>query len=494
MADGRLSVLWLGVPPDEQARREFRNRGLVLMESALGEAIPNPANVRGAVFALNHGNGREVATVIRREAQRLLDYGCDIHLVAPDDRALGVAQTLLGGFGLLYRLQARTAPEPHEIAERIARRPVGPPANPALEIIMAKNGRPLDRRDEPLFQRAFHFCDRIVLQELTGGRSNARVFAVHMTVSGSRAGKRPQPFFAKIDEHAKIAKEFANYREFADRYIPFGLRPNVQDMVGGAERSLFAGDFADRSELLWDIVRRSVAGSAISSLVEETLAGWRNQAYDAPLYKGSVALAMARAGVCAPERIKASYEEHAARERVVVTGKSLWERLTNLDDQCYRLAPVHGDLHGGNVVVRNGQSILIDLASVAERGPLTTDLAALETWLAFELPPEEDDRAYKNEVWAEEIDRLYDPSAFIHAPGPCLAHAPYNWMAVAVRQLRQMGLAAQSCPTEYQTAVAVQLLRRCQWDDGPVADRYRRAHGFVLAARLVEDLEARRTP
>jgi hypothetical protein len=68
-----------------------------------------------------------------------------------------------------------------------------------------------------------------------------------------------------------------------------------------------------------------------------------------------------------------------------------------------------GDLHGGNVVVRSGQAILIDLASVAERGPLTTDVAALEVWLAFELPPEEDARAYKNKAWTDEIDRLYAP-------------------------------------------------------------------------------------
>lgn len=485
-------VLWLGPPAGEQVGREFSNRGLWLVETALDEPLRNPADVRAAVFALDGDNGTETAAAIQRLAQPLLDYGSDIYLVSPDDGALGTAQAHLAGFRLLHRLKVRTAPEAHEIAERIARRRLGPRAKPALEITMATNGRPLDRRDEPLFQRAFHFCDSIVLQELTGGRSDARVFAVHMTVSGSRAGKQPQPFFAKVDEHAKIAKEFANYREFADRYVPFGLRPNVQDIVEGAERSLFAGDFVDRSESLWDMVRRNVAGQAISSLMGETLSGWRNQAYDASPTKGSVALAMHSAGVCAPEHIKPSYEEHAARESVAATGGVLWQRLTSLSDQSYRLAPVHGDLHGCNVVVRSGQAILIDLASVAERGPLTTDVAALEVWLAFELPPEEDPRAYKNKAWTDEIDRLYAPSAFVDAPGPGPAHAPYCWMVAAVRQLRQIGLAAQSCPTEYQTAVAVQLLRRCQWNDGPAADRYRRAHGFVVAARLVDDLEARR--
>lgn len=489
----RVRVLWLGAPPDASTRCEFGNRGLVLETAAVGQK-PDPGDLRAVVFSLDAENAVEVAAAIRCGLGQLLDDGVDAYLVAHDDTPLGLAQAALAGFELLPRLQARTAPAPYELAERIARRQPGPPAHRDLQIEVANNRRPLDVRDEPLFQRAFHFCDRIVLDELTGGRSDARVFAVHMTVSGSRAGKRPQPFFAKVDERAKIAREFVNYREFADRYIPFGLRPNLQEVVEGAERSLLAGDFVDRADSLWDLVRRQVGGGAISALVEETLAGWRNQAYDEPECLGSVAEAMARAGVCAPDRIRPSYEEHAAREGIASTAETLWRRLISLDGQTFRLAPIHGDLHGGNVVVRDRQAILIDLASVAQRGPLTTDLAALETWLAFELPPEEEEAAYRNTAWAAEIDRLYHPLAFRHPPGPCAAPASYGWMAAAVRQLRQMGLAAQCCPTEYQTAVAVQLLRRCQWDDGPAADRYRRAHGFVVAARLVNDLESGGNP
>jgi Ser/Thr protein kinase RdoA (MazF antagonist) len=56
---------------------------------------------------------------------------------------------------------------------------------------------------------------------------------------------------------------------------------------------------------------------------------------------------------------------------------------------------MHGDLHGENVRVRNGNAILIDFASVCS-GPLTADLAALETCLAFELPPEERREDYEN--------------------------------------------------------------------------------------------------
>lgn len=491
MADARRRVLWLGEPPGEQVCNEFFNRGLTLIENALGTALEKYVDLRAVVFALTRGNVEVAETIIRRDAQTLLDYGSQIYLVAADDHALGEGQALLASFKLLPRFLARTAPPPYEIAERVARQPSSSVAKVRLQITVAKNGRPLDLRDEPLFQRAFNFCDQIVLEELSGGRSDARVFAVHMTVVGSRAGKRPQPFFAKVDERAKIEKEFFNYREFADRYIPFGLRPNVQDMVEGSERSLLVGDFVDRSEPLWDKILRNVAVSEISALVEETLAGWRDQAYDEEPTNGSVALAMASAGICKPNLIKRSYEEHAEREGVSVTSKMLWERLTSLADQSCRLAPVHGDLHGGNVVVRNGQAILIDLASVTDRAPQSTDIAALETWIAFELPPKEDETSYKNVAWAEVIEKLYSPVAFVSAPGPCAPHSPYSWMVSAVRQLRKFGLADQTCLTEYQTAVSVQLLRRCQWDDGPAADRYRRGHGFVVAARLIDDLTCR---
>jgi hypothetical protein len=52
-----------------------------------------------------------------------------------------------------------------------------------------------------------------------------------------------------------------------------------------------------------------------------------------------------------------------------------------------------------------------------------------------------------------------------------------------------MGIAIQSCATEYQSAVAVQLLRRCQWADGGPGDRGRRTVGYQIASKLVADLE-----
>jgi hypothetical protein len=189
---------------------------------------------------------------------------------------------------------------------------------------------------------------------------------------------------------------------------------------------------------------------------------------------------------------RAQYEalERSIRGCVVVACESrLWSILQALD-QRYRIAPIHGDLHGENVRVRGTSAILIDLASVM-RGPLTADLAALETWLAFELPPskETDEQRFFDAPWAAVIRWLYASSAFRHPPGPARPASPFAWLEAVVRQIRTMGIAIQSCATEYQSAVAVQLLRRCQWADGSPGDRGPRTVGYEVASRLAADLE-----
>lgn len=480
--------MWFGAEPNEQTETELKNRDLRTIIIADAKSLPDLSTKRAAVFAFTRQNARTLAGQAARYAPTLINYGLSVDLIASDDGVLGEVQGVFGNVPSVSQLTVRTAPAPFEIPERIARHQPGAPPRLNLEISMAHNRPPIRREDEPLFQRAFSSCSKIALVELTGGRSAARVFAVHVTVDTSLAGAWPQPFFAKLDVREKIQKEFQNYRDFADRFIPFGLRPNVQDIVHGSERSLLYGDFVDRSESLWDLVRRNVGVQAISSLVEQTLIGWRNQAYASDPLEGSVAAAMEKAGIYQGGEIDVSHLEYAQRNGVEIDPRHLWQQLASMRNQKYRAAPIHGDLHGENVRIRDGQAILIDLASATHRGPLTADLAALETWLAFELPPEEDAQEYENLVWVKEIERLYAPTAFLHPPGPCEPTSRYCWMATAVRQIRHMGLAAQCCATEYQTAVAVQLLRRCQWRGDTAADNFRRSYGYVTAINLVERL------
>ncbi|HZZ31870.1 MAG TPA: phosphotransferase [Phenylobacterium sp.] len=489
MDEPRHEVLWFGEAPTAQAVREFANRRLTIASIGDNAPLPPLPGVAGAIFAFPKRDREGLFAAAAAHARTFVDYGARVELIAPDDATTGRVQARLGAALALPNVSVRTSPRGFEIAEAAARHDAGYKPRTDLEIVVAGNREPIRKVDEPLFQRAFQHCRRIALVELTGGRSDARVFAVHMTVDRSDAGVWPQPAFAKLDRNDKIAREFQNYRDFADKFIPFGLRPNVQDVVVGGERSLLVGNFVDRSESLWDLARRKLAATAVTALIDETLGGWRDQAYASDPAHGSVARAMIGAGLSKPNLIRPRYAEVARDQGVTITPDALWDKLLGLQ-QRYRVAPVHGDLHGENVRVRNGQAILIDLASVA-RGPLTADLAALETWLAFELPPERPEDQYEDCAWREEIRRLYAPAAFQHPPGPCDPTSNLGWMSTVVRQIRHMGIAAQSCPTEYQTAVAVQLLRRCQWDDGPPADRYRRGVGYVVAAALTEDAQHR---
>ncbi len=491
MNEPRREVLWFGVEPERSISQEFENRRLALRVHDRNASLPPLGTVTGAIFSFEKGNNDEVACSAKTYARSLLDYGIRIDLIAPDDHWMGQVQKTLGQVVALPGVNVRTAPRPFEIAEGAARHSSGRRPRLDLQIVVADNREPIRSADAPLFQRAFPECKKIVLVELTGGISGARVFAVHMTVDKSNAGVWPQPAFAKLDRRDKIEKEFQNYRQFGDAFIPFGLRPNVKDVVVGTERSLLVGNFVDRSESLWDLARRNVAARAVTALVDETLGGWRDQAYAQEPIAGSVADAMARAGIISPLRIKSGYADFAESQNVHRRPGELWDNLAKLN-QSYRRSPIHGDLHGENVRVHNGHAILIDFASVSH-GPLTADLAALETWLAFQLPPDAAKDEFKNESWTAEVDRLYAPAAFSHPPGPSDPSSEHCWMGAIVRQIRRMGISIQSCPTEYGTAVAVQLLRRCQWNDGPAADRYRRGYGYVIAARLIEDI-VRRTP
>lgn len=487
MDSERTEVFCLGVTLVSPVVRELQNRSCGVRLGSPDDAPVPVERLRAVLVCFTPDNVEVFCNWVSRKARTLADYGVRLELVSPDDATLGQVQSRVGLALKLANVRTRTAPSVVVLAESIARHSAGLRPRMDLKIVVADEREPIRKVDVPLFQRAFHRCREVTLVELTGGRSAARVFAAHMTVEGSDAGVWPQPAFVKLDGSDKVAREYANYRNYAERFIPFGLRPNIQNLVAGAERSLLVGDFVDRSESLWDLAQREVAAQAVTSLIDETLRGWHDQGYASDPVSGSLAVAMRDAGLWNPEAIKASYVEKAFEAGLSVTPPDLMATLSSTR-QTWRCAPVHGDLHGENVRVRNGQAILIDLASVT-KGPMTADLAALEAWLAFELPLGRDAGRFGDPEWSDEIDRLYAPGAFRHPPGPCAPAATMRWMATIVRQLRTMGIAAQSCPTEYQTAVAVQLLRRCQWDDGPAADRFRRGYGYRTAARLIEDLK-----
>lgn len=486
MTDPRVQVFWFGRSPESNILTEMRQRDLVLESCDGSEAATDLSGGRAAIFRCDRASLETVLDAAERLANDLVDYGLLVRIIADSDSTALVVQNRLADRLTSKDVFVRTRPLPFMLAEEAARHDPGANARLDLDISVAGCGTPVMHSDRILLQRAFNDCSRITLVEFGDGKSDARVFAVHLTVDRSQAGLRPQPAFAKLDRRDKIEREHENYRDYADRFIPFELRPNIQCRIDGAKRSLLVGNLVDRSESLWDIAQRNVASQALHSLIDETLAGWRDQAYATDPIEGSVADELVKLGICRPDDVREFYVDVARQRGVDVRPEELWRILRGLD-QSFRIAPAHGDLHGENVRVRNGRAIVIDMASVVPRAPLTTDIAALETALSFQMP---DDKAdlFDDDEWSDEIDRLYQPAAFVHPPGPSEATSTYCWMATVVRQLRRMGIAAQSCSNEYESAVAAHLLRRCQWDDGSPGDRGRRAKAYQVAAMLTRHL------
>lgn len=482
----RRKLLWFGAAPLPATTHEFAARRLVWAEGDPARLPHDAEQACAAVLDFAPAVDDALLAFAVRDIARLVDHGLRVDIVAEGDAAMGRVQAALARFAGLPGVFFHTSPEPHRLAEAIARHDAGPVPRLDLEIAVEGGREELRKNDEILFQRAFAHCREIRLVQLAGGRSDARVFAVHMVVEGSNAGVWPQPAFAKLDRRDKIEREYANYRDYAARFIPFLMRPNIETLVCGSDRSLLVGNFVDHSESLRALAERGLAGPAITALFKEALAGWSDQAFAGEPLTGSIAEAMRIAGIWDPERIADEYVERAAEHGVLQTPADLHAALKGLD-QRYRMAPVHGDLHGENVRVRGSHAILIDLSSVC-RAPGCTDLAALETWFAFELASGDDPERYRDDQWKAVVDRLYAPAAFIDAVAPCRPTDARAWMATAVKHIRELARATPCCPGEYQTAVAVQLLRRCQWNDGPPGDRARRAHGYRLAAALVADL------
>ncbi len=204
---------------------------------------------------------------------------------------------------------------------------------------------------------------------------------------------------------------------------------------------------------------------------------------DAEWRGGSVAGALHR--VFDPARVHPFHLKFACEHGEATDPLELWETMLGLTEQRYRYAPMHGD----NVRIRGADASVIDLLSVSN-SPLIADLAALETWLAFETPPE---GVGDEGVWRKAIDELYEPSSFDELPRPASDDHALAWMWGCVRQIRMMGLPTQICRTEYQTAVAVFLLRRSMWKGDSLEDTRRRSCAFLAAVRLVKDLIRRNT-
>lgn len=473
----RRAILWFGEPPGVAVSHELATRDLLLVRSGSAPGPHELASSRGAVFSFAEGDS-DLGPLLGATLPALLDNGLKVCIQAASDRVQGQVSAFLGGLG--QDLLRRTAPRPHELAQALAAYDPGPPARTCFVPSYASNVEHLAPEDALLLGRALHDTGDVVVDDLGGGLSKARVLVVRTTY-GNSSGSWAQPFFAKIDAKENILREAENYAGAAP-FVPFGLLPNIERVVLGHTRGLLLGNLVSASEPLWEVARRGQADQAIFNLFNTTLRAWRDIGMREEPRTGSVLGACVAAGLVEMRRIQDEllpWPEPYRRDRL----RHLWEDLLGMEE-AHRIGMVHGDLHANNVRVRGTDAILIDLAA-AMRGPLVADFALLETWLAFALHSSDPDRGYSNPEWAAVVEGLYSTDGLLSSPPPSrVPFGPYEWIRQCVSVIRSQALECRTSPGEYRTTVIAALLRRAMFKGGRSEDRYRKKVAVELACKL----------
>jgi hypothetical protein len=484
-AISRSVVYWIGSPPTIEERLEFERRNLVIRTLTEGTVID--FNVARAVV---YNASPPYVPVVSAQIGSLLtalEHGLMVYLLAADD---AIQAHLLrevpdavrkGHLAMLVRSRTGSVPS-FECAENIARHDAGRHANINLQIQLPPDVH-LDADQEFIVCRAFSDCMAVSLEPLSGGLS-ATAFFAQATLTASEVGPRPLPFFVKLDEAHKIFTEVTNYQLFATHHIPWYLRPNLDPSrcIQGVERGILVGSFVEQSESLWQAVLNGKGPRYIHALFEDTLMGWRSQAYSRPPMKCSMASSLK--DVFKWKRVPVQTVEQAKQHGSVRSPQELWEQLLNLPEQQLRYAPMHGDMHAENVRVRNNDAIIIDLAN-ASNGPLCADVASLEVWLTFQVP-NSNKQIPDRKVWTQVAKELFSPTEVNRPPRLASTDVGLDWLRGCIRQTRMIAGAICECDTEYPTAIALHLLRRSQYTTENEEDAYRRGYAYFLGSQLVE--------
>lgn len=473
----RKRTLWVGANLKNFDVVEFERRGLSLEIHDGINARNEFATTRGIILKYNPEKQGTFKRHIEDIGPLAIDHGVMIYAIADDVDSQQRIEEILKQTEFKDHVYQRTNPPSYEVAERIARHKPGPPPNSALAIRC--EGINLDETTQCFFKRAFWDCSSIQIQQLDGGRS-ANAFSVHAVFQNSLAGPRPLPFFAKIDDVRKIKEELDRYQQYVFHFIPFNLRPDIDSYrcILGHQKGIIVGNFVERSESLWDALRRGNARTVIYSLFENALHGWRMQA------KQEEYRLLERIGsVFEPSRVSRERLEVAHKYGANKSPHELNDILARFPSQKYLHTPIHGDLHVNNVRVRENDAILIDFA-LTRLGPLVADPASLEVSLAFEIAGKDDD----DPGWQELMDVLYSTKYLEQPPPPAREPRPREWLWNAVRQIRLFALSEKTSDCEYSSVIALYLLRRSMYLGESDSDNFRRAYAYVLAEKIILDI------
>lgn len=486
---------------------EYIARGLNLVRVRLGDLDAKLFSHARGVLIAEGGESGIVAAYFRRHFTSACSAGL-ITVVDASGEAVGIATKLRDGALTPFGLKPSEAASfrflvegsQASLAQTLFVHQPGPQIG-APRITLYPRKKHLSDEVIRLLRRAFWDCNALTLEELAGGKTAMQTFRAHATLNWNvGAPPQPMPFFVKIGDRRAINDERRHYKEWADPFIPFHLRPNLCETrtVCTVGVSALVCNFVDGATPLRQALRSDQGAGTIISLFEVTLRGLRAQVMRSTPNRGVIngfIEKRVRAGEVAQRYSQRIDGARMLRPSTRDPGAVEAALLTIASELKAKSGIYHGDLHAGNVMVRRHDAIVIDFGSTEPFGPMSADLAFLEVSLAFGT--DNGDAADSFDEWRELIDELFLNMEPSELPLPSINQYNYLWLQKAVRELRQVVKCCAVPCLEMKVVLCACLLRFARLDPSEVKDsallalsERRRAYALVIADRLCERLEA----
>lgn len=485
----RSGLLWFGRPASFEDKREITQRGLALIETA---AIDDDCarHSRCAVVWAAGGYFELACDLLEAGAKVAINHGLLLFIVVDSEPQRREIVRLLSKVLREAFSEARCKVRLGDVAayegpqSALIHAP-GPAANPRL-VIRSSGEASLGAEDQQLLQRAFHDCDCIEFSPIAGGLSGAHAYLAQATLSDSRAGKIPMPYFVKLGDANRLESERQSFKHYAERHIPWHLRPNLDEArcIFGSARGVVVGSLIPSSQSLAEAIVGGEGPACIRALFEETLGVLRQQASDSP-HNASIVdtLEDTMRWRHVPSRIVKAAGAFGGR---VLDPDRLWRKLIALPYRPWRACAIHGDMHGDNVRVRKSDAIVIDFAN-STTGPIVADLASLDIWLSFRTG-----LAVDEALWRGHVSRAYDSALLLGTEALTPGDSSLSEVTAALEEVRAQARRSMTSIDEYLRVLAVYLVRHASFRPLPEIpnDGLRRAMAYWLASRLVCKLES----
>ena len=387
------------------------------------------------------------------------------------------------------------------ITNLVALNPAGPAPVDSLRIEPPEIAAKMTKGQCLLLRRAFHDCRQVRLIPKGNGFSGVDTYEAHTLLrDGEVGGDWPFRFFVKMGDRVKILREYTGYQTKSMDNVPFHLGPRVRldKCCLGASEGILVSDYVSGAETLRDCAREGRGTTAIGNVFNQTILAWRRAAKAEPRPLGPTLV----------ERMDRQMPNHRQPicERLGLTAsvEQMKQAIARCQSSPVLTGFVHGDLHATNVLVRQGDAVIIDLEKVEHARPVLFDAASLEGGLLIDGFIKDDARPVG--VILDSIARLYEIDAFRGDDHFCEPHSDSAWFFDSIRQIRMQARQLERDETgacQYPWVLASVLLQKaCNDLDFTAPDRFKnvdphgnrreefRAMAAVVAERILRDLHA----